>query len=110
MRDVTLAKIRQMENKIPKDKAEPVVVNRRTGYLSKALIPIIAEYERALEVYPPMNTAHEGWAVIMEELEELKQEVFKKPSQVSKEEMKKEAVQVAAMAIRFITDICERED
>jgi len=46
----------------------------------------------------------------MEEIEELKQEVFKKPSEISKEDMKREAVQIAAMAIRFITDVCERED
>jgi|GEM_PF-2212195 len=112
MKDATLAKIRQMENRIsPISKTETNPVNRKQlGNLSKALIPIISEYLRATEIYPPMNTAHEGWALIMEEMEELKQEVFKKPSEISKEDMKREAVQIAAMAIRFITDVCERED
>lgn len=49
------------------------------------------------------NSAHEGWAVIFEELDELWDEVkLKHPDKVA---MRKEAIQVAAMAIRFIHDI-----
>ena len=65
------------------------------------------EYTRATSTYPRFHSGHEGLAVIMEEFDELKQEVYKKPAKVDKELMRKEAIQVAAMAIRFIMDICD---
>lgn len=65
------------------------------------------EYHRAINTYPTFHSGHEGIAVIMEEFDELKQEVYKKPDKVNKELMRKEAIQIAAMAIRFITDICD---
>ncbi len=64
------------------------------------------EYERATENHKPMNSAHEGYAVILEELDELKAEVFKKQGTRSHDKMRHEAIQVAAMAIRFIFDVC----
>ena len=56
--------------------------------------------------FPPFNSAHEGYAIILEELEELKAEVFKNPKTRDIQKMRTEAKQVAAMAIRFMTDIC----
>ena len=64
------------------------------------------EYKWATKTYPPFNTAHEGLAVLLEEFEELKAEVFKSPARRSYNEMCKEAKQVATMAIRFLVDIC----
>lgn len=63
------------------------------------------EYEWATKHFPPFASAHEGLAVIMEEFEELKAEVFKNPKTRSQEAMKNEARQVAAMAIRFMADV-----
>lgn len=54
----------------------------------------------------PMNSAHEGYAVLLEEVEELWDEIKKKPSKRSTEAMQEEATQVAAMAIRFMIDVC----
>lgn len=51
------------------------------------------------------NSAHEGYAVILEELDELWDEVKKKNSLRDKNLMKKEAVQVASSSIRFIYDL-----
>ena len=64
------------------------------------------EYGYATYNFGKFNSAHEGYAVILEELEELKQEVFEKKENRSVVEMRREALQVATMAIRFIYDVC----
>jgi hypothetical protein len=51
-----------------------------------------------------MHSAHEGFAVLLEEVDELKAEVWR--SRHDMEAMTTEAVHVAAMAIRFLTDVC----
>lgn len=56
-----------------------------------------------------MHSAHEGFAVLLEEVEELKAEVFKGGKQKRDiKAMRAEAVQVAAMALRFIEDVCDK--
>jgi NTP pyrophosphatase (non-canonical NTP hydrolase) len=55
--------------------------------------------------YRPMASAHEGWAVLREEVDELWEEVKKKPSKRNTEAMYGELVQVAAMAQRMAEDI-----
>ena len=57
--------------------------------------------------FPPFNSAHEGLAVVLEEFEELKAEVFKKQSEYDLVKMRWEAVQLGAMAVRFIHDVLE---
>jgi hypothetical protein len=56
--------------------------------------------------FPPYNSPHEGYAVLLEELKELEAEVFKQPAKRSRQDMYVEACQVAAVAIRFMTDCC----
>jgi hypothetical protein len=64
------------------------------------------ELRCAIEKHGPMASAHEGYAVLLEELDELWDEVkAQKPDKVL---MRKEALQVAAMALRFIEDVCDR--
>lgn len=63
----------------------------------------------ARERYGPMHSAHEGYAVILEELDELKAEVWKSPKKRDLAAMRAEAVQLAAMAVRFLMDVCEPE-
>jgi len=71
------------------------------GYISAI---VLSELRQATEEFGPMNSAHEGYAVILEELDELWEEIkAKKPDS---ERMEKEAIQVAAMAIRFVMDVC----
>ncbi len=70
---------------------------------------ITAECVKASGCYPPFNSAHEGLAVILEELEELKAEVFKNHSKRDLTAMHKEAIQVGAMALRFVNDVCNVE-
>ena len=55
--------------------------------------------------YGKFNSSHEGYAVILEEVDELWDEVKKKQKQYNLENQKKECIQIAAMAIRYIIDI-----
>jgi hypothetical protein len=61
------------------------------------------ELGEAMMKYPPMHSFHEGYAIILEEVRELEAEVFKKHS--SCEDIEKELVQVAAMAIRALIEL-----
>lgn len=58
--------------------------------------------------YPPFNTAHEGYAVLLEEVDELWTEVKVKQGKRDVEALRKEAIQVAAMAVRFVLDVCNQ--
>ncbi len=80
---------------------------------------VLEELERAEAAFPKFASAHEGYAILLEEVEELKAEVFWGPTlgkaRIPQDEpmadarmrkMRAEAVQVAAMALRFIKDCC----
>lgn len=73
--------------------------------LTKATNLVTNEYFKAISNYPPFTSAHEGLAVLWEEFEELKIEVFKNHKTGDYKLIQKEAIQVAAMAIRFIIDV-----
>lgn len=70
-------------------------------------LQVCKEVERAKEKWPKFNSAHEGFAVLNEEFDELKTHVWTNQSKRDLEAMKKEAIQVAAMALRFITEVCD---
>jgi hypothetical protein len=75
----------------------------RIAMLDAALAEVRAEVLRAIEKHAPMNSAHEGYAVILEELDELWAEV--KADQGYGPSACVEALQTAAMAVRYLTDI-----
>ena len=62
------------------------------------------EYKQAIQTNPAFHSPHEGLAVIEDQFEDLKRQVFMPRSRRSTDEMRKEAVQIACMAIRFIVD------
>jgi len=70
-----------------------------------AIEQIACEYIHAVETEGTIKSAHEGYAVILEELDELKAVVWQKPKDRDIEQMRKEAKQVAAMALRFMVDV-----
>lgn len=73
----------------------------------EAINLVVKEFMRASANNKKFNSAHEGFAVLKEEVDELWDEVKRKPSCMHPFEMRMEAVQVGAMAIRFLVDICE---
>ncbi|MDH4163300.1 MAG: hypothetical protein OEW15_11525 [Nitrospirota bacterium] len=70
---------------------------------------IEAEAVTGREKYGAFNSAHEGFAVLQEEVDELKQHVWTNQSKRDLGGMKKEAMQVAAMAVRFAAECCSEE-
>jgi NTP pyrophosphatase (non-canonical NTP hydrolase) len=66
-----------------------------------------AEVAQASENWPAWNSAHEGFAILLEEVDELKAHVWTKQKNRDVAAMRKEAIQVAAMAMRFAHDICD---
>lgn len=71
----------------------------------EALSDVVDELNWALRHYPPMASYHEGWAILREEDEELWDEIKLKPSERNVEDIRAEAKQIAAMAIRFMMDL-----
>ena len=67
------------------------------------------ELYRAELKFPKFNSAHEGFAIIQEEFVELWEEITPQHEKRSLEKMRTEAIQLAAMATRFIIDICPPE-
>jgi len=75
---------------------------------------VVRELNAAREAFPrPFASAHEGFAILKEEVDELWDDV--RLSQIGDAEhlqhrrdcMRKEAIQVAAMALRFIVEVCD---
>ena len=60
----------------------------------------------AMSKHSSLNGPHEGYAVILEELNELWDEV--KSRKQDKIKMRAEAIQVAATAISFVIDVCDK--
>ena len=81
-----------------------------------AVRDVVAELAKARAKFGAMTSAHEGIAIIEEEFIELRNEVFWGPTDGSDAPghvarrvamMRAEAVQLAAMALRFIEDVCD---
>lgn len=75
--------------------------------LADVTMEVQREVNRAEANWPPFNSAHEGYAIILEELDELKSHVFTNQKRRDLPAMRKEAIQVAAMAVRFVRDVCD---
>lgn len=67
------------------------------------------ELKTAMTNWPAFNSAHEGFAVLKEEVDELWDHVKTNQKRRDLVAMKKEAIQVAAMALRFACEVCGEE-
>ncbi len=69
------------------------------------LILVSLELDRATNMYPKFTSIHEGWGIIREEYLELEDEIRKTPNDHTTEKMRREAIHLGAMALRFIMDV-----
>lgn len=77
--------------------------------LRTLLDAVATEVLQAEANWPPMNSAHEAYGVLLEEVDELWAHVKQKQRNRNLDAMRKEALQVAAMAIRFARDVTTEE-
>lgn len=80
------------------------------GYIMNVNEQIFKELDYALGKYPKHPSLEHSFAVIMEEFEELKAEVFSSRGTRDLEKVRKEAIQVAAMAVRLIFEMDVRRE
>lgn len=69
--------------------------------VEQVMAEVINEYRRVASKFAPMNSAHEGYAVLLGEVDEL-WDAIKRNEVVN---LREEAIQVAAMGIRFLMDV-----
>ncbi|MFP1646140.1 hypothetical protein [Pontitalea aquivivens] len=69
-------------------------------------LEVVAELERAESTHAPMHSPHEGWSVIWEELEELREHV--RADTGRSRAARKEALQIAAMGMRYALNLCDQ--
>lgn len=73
-----------------------------------AIISLLrSELCKAVAKHGPMASPHEGWAIIKEELDELWEHV--KHDTGRSDEAMKEALQIAAMGIRYVVDFRSKD-
>ena len=66
---------------------------------------VVAECTRARQFHPPTHSFHEGYGVLMEEMREFEQEVFKKRPDLTA--MADELVQIAAVCRNIYRELIE---
>jgi hypothetical protein len=71
----------------------------------EAVALAFAELKSARNNWPAFNSAHEGWGVLSEEMDELWDHVKTNQRRRDLRAMRKEAIQVAAMALRFAVEV-----
>ena len=82
-------------------------VKKVNAPFSDELAQVIEELNRANAHFPPFNSAHGGFAVLLEEVDELWDIVRLKQTSPGRDaRMRAEAIQVMAMAWRFLVDCC----
>ena len=68
---------------------------------------MLLEMDRAIGLYKSINSLHEAYAIILEEVDEFWEEVRENGERLDGDtsEMRKELIQIGAMAIRTIYDL-----
>jgi nucleoside 2-deoxyribosyltransferase len=81
--------------------------HRVADQITRALLAVEREFRKAEAKHKPMNSPHEGHSVIREELDELWDHV--KADTGRTDEAGKEAIQVAAMGLRYFANLVEAQ-
>lgn len=77
--------------------------------LYQAVSDVDTEATEATLKWPRYNSAHEGLGILLEEVHELQHHVFTRQGARDLAAMRKEAIQVAAVALRFAAECCDEE-
>jgi hypothetical protein len=80
--------------------------NDENDGIAEVMTAVEKELRRAVDLHGGMRSCHEGYAVILEEVDELWEHIRLKSNLRKKSEMRLEAIQIAAMAARFVVDLC----
>lgn len=80
-----------------------------TTHITNIADEVMGELYNATSKFGAFASAHEGFAIILEEIDELKAEIWKNQKIRDAGALRKEAIQVAAMAMRFVLDVCDKE-
>ena len=80
---------------------------RPAGPLERLAAEVVEEIRKAEALHAPMHSPHEGWSVIWEELEELREHVRADTGRSLS--ARKEALQIAAMGMRYALNLCNQE-
>lgn len=90
---------------VASDEKKPGYLGPETGMKIKILDEVLKEWEQARGLHKPMNSAHEAYGIILEELEKFWIEVRRKQAVRHSVQMKHELIQIAAIACRTIQDL-----
>ena len=72
----------------------------------EALKQIENEFLRASDLYPDLHSNHEAYAVIKEEVDELWDAIKKHKGTKGNNQIKAELIQVGAMVVRYLNNLC----
>jgi hypothetical protein len=86
-------------------KKHPVAPGVDSGAFNCSFQEVADELVGATDKHAPMNSLHEAYAVILEEVDELWEQVRLKQSARSRKAISEELTQIAAMAIRAKHDL-----
>ena len=75
---------------------------------ASALARVGVELTKARARFSDFNSVHEGYAVLLEEMDELWEVVRTKSGDRTRAQLQEEAIQIAAMAIRFLVDVADK--
>lgn len=88
--------------------ARPISVSIDVSPVDRIMLTVRHELDRARRDHAPMHSAHEGSAVIQEEFDELWEHV--KANTGGSRAARAEAIQLAAMAVRYVLDVCDSNE
>lgn len=102
---------RPVENRVSKEEVQLILETLKARHTAPTLQDVLDEVQEevasAEAKWPAMNSAHEAYGVLMEEIRELEEHIFTNQKRRNMAEMRAEAIQVAAMAVRLVRDICD---
>lgn len=87
-----------------------VEFDQTEGLMAQAFQGVANELRDATKAFGPFASAHEGYAVIKEEVDELWESIKANKILGARAHQRAEAIQVAAMAIRFLVDCPPEEE